>query len=56
MVKLNATLDEQVVTNTKTLLREYKDIFAWNYIDLKGIPPSIAQHHIEFDTTIPLAH
>jgi hypothetical protein len=27
-IKLNATLDELVVTNTKTLLREYKAIFA----------------------------
>jgi hypothetical protein len=37
-----ATLDEPIVTNIKALLREYKDIFTWNYIDLKGIPPHIA--------------
>ena len=30
------------------LLREYRDIFAWSYKDLKGIDPEICQH------TIPL--
>jgi len=41
MVKLNVTLDEQVVTGTKSLFKEYKDIFAWMYVNLKGIPPHI---------------
>ena len=27
-------------------LREYKDIFAWSYKDLKGVDPSICQHTI----------
>ncbi len=39
MVKLNATLAKPIAINTKTLLKECKDIFAWNYIDLKGISP-----------------
>jgi len=26
------------------------------YKDLKGIPPKLVEHKIEFDTTIPLAH
>ncbi|MCO5592354.1 hypothetical protein L7F22_046356 [Adiantum nelumboides] len=30
------------------LLREYKDVFAWSYKDLKGVDPDICQH------TIPL--
>jgi hypothetical protein len=38
------------------LLKEFKDIFAWTYKDLKGIPPDIVQHWIELDTSIPLAH
>jgi hypothetical protein len=38
------------------LLKEFKDIFACIYKDLKGIPPDIAQHWIELDTSIPLAH
>ncbi len=51
MVKLNATLNEHVIS-TKTLLWEY-NIFAWTYIDLKGIPLHIVQQYrIEFNTTI----
>jgi hypothetical protein len=40
----------------KKLLLEYKDLFAWTYKDLKGIPPKLAQHYIDLDTLIPLAH
>lgn len=29
------------------LFHEYKDVFAWSYKDLKGIPPELGQHHIE---------
>ncbi len=38
------------------LLKEFKDIFAWTYKDLKGIPLDIAQHCVELDTSIPPAH
>ncbi len=38
------------------LLKEFKDVFAWTYKDLKGIPLELAQHKIELDTTIPPAH
>ncbi len=31
-------------------------MFAWTYKDLKGLPPELAQHKIELDTSIPLAH
>ncbi len=37
-IKLNATLDKLVATSIETLLQECKDIFAWNYTNLKGIP------------------
>jgi hypothetical protein len=40
----------------KMLLLEYKDVFAWIYKDLKCILLELAQHHIELDTSIPLAH
>jgi len=40
----------------KQLLKEFKDVFAWIYKDLKGIPLELAQHKIELDITIPLAH
>ncbi len=37
-------------------MKEFKDFFAWTYKNLKGIPPKLAQHKIELDTTISLAH
>ncbi len=45
-----------IAINIEILFKEYKDIFAWNYINLKGIPPWIVQHRIELDTTIPPTH
>jgi hypothetical protein len=56
MIKLNVALAEPIAIDRESLFREYKDIFAWNYTNLKGIPPWIVEHHIELDTTIPLAH
>ncbi len=38
------------------LLKEFKDVFAWIYKDLKGIPLKLTQHRIESDTSIPPAH
>ncbi len=38
------------------LVKEFKDVFAWTYKDLKGIPLELAQHIIELDDTITLAH
>ncbi len=38
------------------LLKEFKDVFAWTYKNLKMIPLELAQHIIELDNTIPLAH
>jgi hypothetical protein len=48
----------ELVVNSQLieLLKEFKDIFAWTYKDLKGIPFEIIQHKIELDTSIPLAH
>ncbi len=38
------------------LLKEFKDVFALIYKDLKGIPPKLVQHKIELDTSISPAH
>jgi hypothetical protein len=38
------------------LLKEFKDTFEWIYKDLKGLAPKLAQHKIEFNTTIPPTH
>jgi hypothetical protein len=56
MVKINAQLEISKVLDVEQLLKEFKDVFAWTYKDLKGIPPKLAQHKVELDTTIPLAH
>jgi hypothetical protein len=56
MVKINARLETCKVLESKQLLKEFNDVFAWTYKNLKGIPPELAEHKIELDTTIPSAH
>ena len=37
------------------LLRKYSDVFAWVPLDLRGIPPDLEEHHIDFiDGAIPI--
>jgi hypothetical protein len=40
-VKFNVDLDSFIVDAIKQLLKEYKDVFAWTYKDLKSIPPHL---------------
>jgi hypothetical protein len=49
-------LEIDKVLELEQLLKEFKDVFAWTYKDMKGIPPKLAQHIIKLDTTISLAH
>ncbi len=56
LVKINAQLETCKVLEVKQLLKEFKDVFTWTYKDLKRIPPKLAQHKIELDTTIPPTH
>jgi hypothetical protein len=39
MVKINAQSETSKVLEVEQLLKEFKDIFAWTYKDLKWIPP-----------------
>jgi hypothetical protein len=55
-VKINVDLEPIVSYQFTQLLKKFKDIFAWIYKDLKGIPLNVAQHWIKLDTSIPLAH
>ncbi len=55
-IKVNAHLIKEKTKELHILLKEFKDVFAWIYKDLKGIPPKLTQHIIELDTSIPLAH
>jgi len=56
MVKINAQLETCKVLEVDQLLKEFKDVFAWTYKYLKGIPLELAQDKIELDTTISPAH
>jgi hypothetical protein len=56
MVKTNALLEIGKVLEMEQLLKEFKDVFAWTYKYLERIPPKLAQHKIELDITISLAH
>ncbi len=38
------------------MLKEFKNVFAWTYKNLRGIPPQLAQHKIELNIIIPQAH
>jgi predicted transport protein len=56
LVKINAQLETCKVLEEKQLLKEFKNVFAWTYKDLKGISQELAQHQIELDTIVPLTH
>jgi hypothetical protein len=56
MVKINTQLETCKVLEVEQLLKEFKYVFAWTYKYLKGIPPKLAQHRIEVNTTTLPAH
>ncbi len=37
-------------------MKEFKDVFAWTYKNLKGIPLELAQHNIKLDIIISLVY
>ncbi len=55
-VKINLDLKHVINNQLIELLKEFKDIFAKTYKDLRGIPLNVVQQQIELDTLIPLAH
>jgi hypothetical protein len=46
-VLINAILRTFIQAQIKELLLNYRDVFAWSYKDLKGIPKEICEHKIE---------
>ena len=56
LVKLNANLNPQLTTDTTSLFQEYRDVFAFSYEDLRGIPEHIATHRIKLDIAISPCH
>ncbi len=49
-------MKKEKIEELHILLKEFKDVCAWTYKDLKGIPPKLAEHIIELDTSIPPTH
>jgi len=50
--KINAQLEIGKMLEVEQVLKEFKDVFAWTYNDLKRIPPKLTQHKIEMDIII----
>jgi hypothetical protein len=55
-IKVNSQLTKEKTKELQMLFKEFKDVFAWTYKDMKGILPELTQHRIELDTSILLAH
>jgi hypothetical protein len=47
MVKVNSNQQLEKVWELKELLKEYNNVFAWTYKDLKGIPLELGNIYLE---------
>ena len=47
LLKIAEILEPEFKERAIKLLREYRDVFAWSYQDLKGVPPNLCTHRIE---------
>ena len=45
-VKIGASLTKEVQKRLCSLLREFKDVFAWSYQDMPGLDPAIVRHKL----------
>ena len=45
-VRVSAKLDKEFRGKLETLLKSFKDVFAWDYTDLLSIDPKFYQHKI----------
>ena len=45
MVKVSVHVKGQFKTDLSQLLQEFNDIFAWTYIDMKGVDPKFCMQH-----------
>lgn len=51
-LRMNARLEPKLAKAAEKVLREYSDVFAWSYTDLKRIPPELAEHKIELEPDV----
>ena len=56
LIRMNANLNIQLTTDATSLFTEYRDVFAFSYEDLQGVPEHIATHRIELETAISPCH
>ncbi|MCO5563630.1 hypothetical protein L7F22_017277 [Adiantum nelumboides] len=46
MIKINKHLKKELKDKAWSLFLKFKDVFAWEHIDLKGVDPKVCQHRI----------
>ena len=46
LIKVGVQLSSEELESYRALVKEYRDIFAWSYKEMKGIPPDVVQHRI----------
>ena len=51
IVKVSVHIDGKFKDDLKALLLEFKDVFAWEYFDIRGIDPLLHQHKVNLKTT-----
>lgn len=45
-IKMGSSLSTGEVESYSALVKEYRDVFAWSYTELKGIPSNVVEHRI----------
>jgi hypothetical protein len=46
-ITIGAACSPEELTTYKALFQEYREIFAWSYIEMHGLDPSIVKHRID---------
>jgi len=45
-VKIGISMTKEMQERLYSLLREFKDVFAWSYQDMPGLDPDVVQHKL----------
>jgi hypothetical protein len=45
-IKMGSQLSAEEIVEYSKLFWEFREVLAWSYLDLKGIPPEITEHKI----------
>jgi len=52
-VKIGTNMTEETREKLRTLLKEFKDVFAWSYQDMPGLDSNIVQHRLPLKPECP---